>query len=71
MHNVHRGVIHLLNCDKKYKNLKTWLAENTHISRKFVKSTITESASDYDKFLIGSDIVWGMDIIGKDTTYFR
>lgn len=55
---------------KKYKNLKTWLAENTHISRKFVKSTITESASDYDKFLIGSDIVWGMDIIGKDTTYF-
>ena len=29
MHNVHRGVIHLLNCDKKYKNLKGETNEKT------------------------------------------
>lgn len=54
----------------KYKNLKSWLLTNAKVGRSYNKSNIKESCSQYSKFLVGSDIVWGMDIIGKDTTYF-
>ena len=54
----------------KYKNLKSWLLTNAKVGRCYNKSNIKESCSHYNKFLVGSDIVWGMDIIGKDTTYF-
>lgn len=55
---------------KKYKNLMNWLLKNAKIGERYDKSNIKESRSFYDKFLVGSDIVWGMDIIDGDTTYF-
>lgn len=55
---------------KKYKNLKEWLLSNAKIGCYYNKYNIKDACSQYSKFLVGSDIVWGMDIIGKDTTYF-
>ena len=55
---------------KKYSNLMSWLLTNAKIGERYDKSNVKESSAHYDKFLVGSDIVWGMDIIEGDTTYF-
>ena len=55
---------------KKYHNLMNWLLKNAKVSRAYFQKNIHESKPFYDKFLVGSDIVWGMDIIEGDTTYF-
>lgn len=54
----------------KYNNLKTFLKNNAQISVPYYKDTIANSKNLYDAFVVGSDIVWGMDIIEGDTTYF-
>ena len=55
---------------RKYNNLKTFLHNNAQLSRPYYKDTIANSKNLYDAFVVGSDIVWGMDIIEGDTTYF-
>lgn len=55
---------------KKYKALTKFLRENMTLSARCDKSTIKDQSALYDKFIIGSDIVWGMDIIEGDLTYF-
>lgn len=55
---------------KKYNNLKTFLKNNAQISVLYYKDSIANSKNLYDAFVVGSDIVWGMDIIEGDTTYF-
>jgi len=55
---------------KKYKHLMKWLRSNAKISQCYERKTIASSNDKYDKFLVGSDIVWGMDITEGDTTYF-
>lgn len=55
---------------KKYNNLKTFLKNNAQISVPYYKDSIANSKNLYDAFVVGSDIVWGMDIIEGDTTYF-
>lgn len=54
----------------KYINLRCWLLNNTQVSQSYLKNTISSASLQYDRFLVGSDIVWGMDIIENDTTYF-
>lgn len=55
---------------RKYKNLLTFLHENMSLSERVYKDNITAISDKYDKFFVGSDIVWGMDIVANDTTYF-
>lgn len=55
---------------KKYAQLFEWLTTNAKLSKRYEKRNISEADAIYDKFLVGSDIVWGMDIIEGDTTYF-
>ena len=55
---------------RKYNNLKTFLYNNAKISVPYYKDTIANCKNLYDAFVVGSDIVWGMDIIEGDTTYF-
>lgn len=54
----------------KYNNLKTFLQNNAQLSVTYNKNTIVNSSNSYDKYVVGSDIVWGMDIIEGDTTFF-
>lgn len=54
----------------KYKNLMRWLKENSSLSNSYSISNIKMAANKYDKFIVGSDIVWGLDITQKDTTFF-
>ena len=55
---------------RKYKNLLSFLYENTILSERVVRENIKYISEKYDKLFVGSDIVWGMDITANDTTYF-
>lgn len=55
---------------KKYDDLSDFLHRNMKVSRRYTREDIQLSVKDYDKILVGSDIVWGMDITGNDYTYF-
>lgn len=55
---------------RKYNALSRFLHENMSLSIRCDKTSIKEMSSMYDKFIIGSDIVWGMDITEGDLTYF-
>ena len=54
----------------KYRNLRKFLEAHAKLSHKYYPETIKSADSQYDSFLIGSDIVWGWDIIDGDTTFF-
>lgn len=55
---------------KKYKNLQKFLCQNMTLSERVFRNNISKISDKYDKFFVGSDIVWGLDITQNDTTYF-
>lgn len=55
---------------RKYKALSKFLHENMTLSVECDRFSVKNMSAQYDKFIIGSDIVWGMDIIEGDLTYF-
>ena len=54
----------------KYKALSQFLKNNMRLSEKCVRNNVAEVCKKYDKIIVGSDIVWGLDITGGDLTYF-
>ncbi len=55
---------------RKYKYLKGFLYEHMTVGDKCFKENICEYEEKYDKIIVGSDIVWGLDITKDDLTYF-
>lgn len=55
---------------KKYDGLCRFANENMVVSPVLTKKTISEYCKRYDKVIVGSDIVWGLDITGEDYSYF-
>lgn len=56
---------------KRYNSMMRFSDKYISISDEvYYKNNIVISNKDYSKFLIGSDIVWGLDITNKDYTYF-
>lgn len=45
---------------RKANNLEIYLANHAKISEEYTPDTITFANENYGKFLVGSDIVWGM-----------
>lgn len=45
-------------------------AEQMKLSPRYDRSTISKANERYDTFIVGSDIVWGMDITGRDYSFF-
>lgn len=71
--NLKRLIIDILltpSVRKKYRNLHCFLLHNMTLSERVVRDTVSDIADKYDKFVVGSDIVWGLDITKRDTTYF-
>ena len=54
----------------KYKALQKFLFENMNVSEKCDKKSIKKVAQRYNIILVGSDMVWEMEIQGGDLTYF-
>lgn len=55
---------------RKYRALLRFLHDNMTLSPICNMDTVSNISSNYDKLIIGSDIVWGMDITEGDLTYF-
>lgn len=55
---------------RKYKNMMTEVTKYFKLSKKYDRQTVAEAETEYDAFLVGSDILWGLDITGGDTAYF-
>ena len=54
----------------KYKVLKSFIDRNMKLSSiSYSKKNIKEANHAYDKFVVGSDMVWELGITGCDTTY--
>lgn len=54
---------------KRYENQWKFIRNNMRISKPFDKANVKTSNDEYDTFLVGSDIVWGMRITGHDLTF--
>ena len=52
----------------KFQNFFYTHFEN--ISKEYTASNIEDTANKYQTFIVGSDIIWGLDITGGDYTYF-
>ena len=56
--------------NKKAKQFDLFTSQNIKLSAPYNPITINEAAGKYDKFFVGSDIVWGRDITCDDYNYF-
>lgn len=55
---------------KKYEKLHSFLINNMTVANRCDVTNKHLLNDIYDRFLVGSDIVWGTDITNGDTTYF-
>lgn len=53
----------------KYKALSQFVHSKIVLSDRCDRNTVADISEQYDTLLIGSDIVWGLDITGDDLTY--
>ena len=53
------------NANRKFSNKYLTISE-----KEYYRNTIAESNNIYDKFLVGSDMVWELGITGGDTTFY-
>ena len=56
--------------DKKANALAEFSTQNMRFSRPYDPSNIVDANEEFDKFIVGSDIVWGLDITECDYNYF-
>lgn len=55
---------------EKYDNFWKFMKENMRLSTGYTKENIQSANEIFDSFVVGSDIVWGTNITGKDWSYF-
>lgn len=55
---------------KTVRGMKSYTQKYFKMSKQYTPMTIQETNQLYDTFLVGSDIVWGTHINGKDWNYF-
>lgn len=55
---------------RKYRELSAFSENRLKLSCRYDRSNITICNNSYYKFVVGSDIVWGLDITKGDTAYF-
>ncbi len=55
---------------KRGRNLMAFLEKHAKLSSAYTPQTIVHTNDVYEKFIVGSDIVWGIDITEKDYNYF-
>ena len=55
---------------RKAKVFNQFFAENVKLTQTFTRQTIGDVNFDFDTFVVGSDIVWGLNVTGNDMSYF-
>src|SRR5699024_6466461 len=57
------------NLEKRKENFHQFMVSHMSISQEYNKGTIADANDNIDTFLVGSDIVWGLNITGSDFNY--
>ena len=57
------------NLQKRQNSFHQFMFENMKLTECYTRETIAQTNEIFDFFLVGSDIVWGFNITGKDYTY--
>lgn len=57
------------NLQKRQNSFHKFMAENMILTDSYTRATVAQTNELFDCFLVGSDIVWGFNITGKDYTY--
>lgn len=57
------------NLQKRQNSFHQFMAENMKLTERYTRATVARTNELFDCFLVGSDIVWGFNITGKDYTY--
>lgn len=57
------------NLEKRKENFHQFMVSHMSISQEYNKNTIADANDNFDTFLVGSDIVWGLNITGSDFNY--
>lgn len=65
-----REIVYQPTIKRKGKELFRFEEENMRISNPYFPNNVSDSEQFYSKIIVGSDIVWGMDITEGDETYF-
>lgn len=55
---------------KKYRTMKSEAEKLFVCSQPYARDTVVQAQKKYDAFLVGGDILWGLDNTGGDTAYF-
>lgn len=55
---------------RRYDKFKQQLHDSLALSQEYTLATIAQANDEFDVFIVGSDIVWGSEITGRDKTYF-
>lgn len=55
---------------RKHDNFWNFMQKNMKLTETYTKESIKKANDIFDTFVVGSDIVWGTGITGKDWTYF-
>ncbi len=57
------------NLQERKDNFQKFLRDNMNVTRPYYRKDISQVNAEFDTFLVGSDIVWGLNITGNDYTY--
>lgn len=68
--NIVKYILFSTHSKRKHNELLEFLRENASLSGRYYKHDIEKSNNNYDCFIVGSDIVWGLDVTGNDMSYF-
>lgn len=66
---LYKAIFHHGFLEKKHRSFWKFIRDNMKVSQPYDGGNIGEANKDYNAFIIGSDIVWGMEITGYDLNY--
>lgn len=65
----YKAIFHHGFLEEKQRNFWSFIRNNMAVSDEFDYKSVQASNNKFDTFLVGSDIVWGMQITGSDFNY--
>lgn len=66
---LYKAIFHHSFLEKKQTSFWKFINERMKITQPYYEKTIHEVNANFDAFIVGSDIVWGMEITGNDLNY--
>lgn len=66
---LYKAIFHHPFLEEKHKNFWDFINANMKVSQPYTANNIKDANSQFDTFVVGSDIVWGMQITGCDFNY--